>query len=159
MSIDGVGKTNEYIRNPSVWEVTLENLKKYYDIIDNKKHKCFLTNQISHTVSLYNVYYLTDFLNYMDTNFPKLNVWVNLVYFPEYLSVNNCPSKLREKTLEKLKTEKYPERYKSDVDSIINLLENSNVNNDKLINFTNLQDLYRNVIIDDFIPEIKELLC
>jgi len=90
-SIDGVGEQFEYIRSGAVWDEVWENFNHF------KSHK-FLNIQICHTVSLFNVYYLNDFVETFDGN----NIYFNLLHFPRQYCVRNMPDSSKDKVREKI---------------------------------------------------------
>lgn len=84
-SIDGIGPQFEYQRFPAVWSVVENNLLRLL----NTKHRV----QICLSVSMFNVYYLTEYLDYFATK--NIEVWVNIVYTPQDLCVQHLPNDVK----------------------------------------------------------------
>jgi hypothetical protein len=103
-SIDGTGPVLEYVRFPSKWNVIKNNFEvaRNYMKYDNVK---ILVNI---TVNMLNVFYLTDLLDYLETQFfeyPYYKEWpynINLLYYPEELRIDFIPPDLRDPIIEKI---------------------------------------------------------
>ena len=110
MSIDGVGKHFEYIRWPANWDTCYTNIKRY------QENMAQLPNgqlSISHTVSLYNVFYLPEFVIWcIKERLPKPHL--NTVYFPPEYRLNNLP-----KTVKQAVTDKLSRFKNSDINSAV----------------------------------------
>ncbi len=89
VSIDGVGKVNDYIRNPSDWNVTKDILNKFDRLATDHKH---IFVNIHSTVQVYNINYLTDIYDYL-SGFKSINPepFLNILNHPEYLNIKNLP--------------------------------------------------------------------
>lgn len=98
LSIDGTGKVYEYTRWPGNWSEVYDNIKTY-----QKKQKLYSNFQISisHTLSIFNVLYIDDFLKWCrDEQLPK--PYVGMVFRPEYYSVSILDKKTKEYLSNKL---------------------------------------------------------
>jgi len=93
-SIDDLYERNDYIRTGSSWSIIESNLEKVRKIP-------WLNTSICQTVSWLNVYYVDDFVGYM--NDKGLHTHLNFVYDPKFLSVQVLPNVLKNKVLEKSK--------------------------------------------------------
>jgi len=95
LSIDQFGKKYEYIRFPAVWAEVYDNIKKY----QSKQADNFKLS-ISHTVSIFNVLYLNDFLLWCyKEKLPR--PYLGMVESPSQYNIKNLPN-LTKKTVEKL---------------------------------------------------------
>lgn len=66
LSIDGVGDRFDYLRYPLKWNQVEDNIKKLInEPLDNIKF------HINHTVTPLNIYYYDEFLDWVDSTFPK----------------------------------------------------------------------------------------
>lgn len=90
-SIDGIFNKFEYIRSGAVWDEVWENFNHF------KSHE-FLSIQICHTVSIFNVYYLEEFVN----QFEGTNIYFNLLHFPRQYCIRNMPDYCKERVREKI---------------------------------------------------------
>ena len=94
VSIDGVGKTQEYIRYPSKWSIIEKNLLSLTKI---KNDKMILT--ISTCVQIYNIFTLIDLMKwYVHFTFKppdilQMGLMLNLVYDPSRLNIKNLNDK------------------------------------------------------------------
>ena len=92
LSIDSTGDKFEYLRWPAKWDQVYENIKKY------QMYQADHTNiqlSISHTVSILNVYYVEEFLEWIATeNLP--NPYLGLVARPDYFNITTLPYRVKE---------------------------------------------------------------
>jgi len=120
VSLDGFGDLNHYIRWPSNWQTTIDNVRY---LVDQKHYVCFNT-----TVSMYNVADLYELLAFFDQEFPGTLVhcqmaegWTSPLNFTDSESV-----------IENLSQIKNLQCYQNDwslssfIDSIIKYFENPN---------------------------------
>tara|TARA_B100001109_G_C18824715_1_gene456353 strand:- start:33 stop:1238 length:1206 start_codon:yes stop_codon:yes gene_type:complete len=103
-SIDGILDRFEYMRFPANWREVLHNMNTIKQI---EKFEV----KICHTVSILNVWYMKEFLDY----FIKWDYYLNIVHGPDHYNVKNLPTDIKE-----LITEKYKEFPK--VDKIIDYM-------------------------------------
>lgn len=102
-SLDGVGKINDYIRNPSKWAVAERNL----DLLD--KIEGNITVWIAATIQIYNIYYLTDFLKWrIEKNFARVNniprapfLTTHPLHTPKHFSIKALPPQVKIMVAEK----------------------------------------------------------
>jgi radical SAM protein with 4Fe4S-binding SPASM domain len=91
ISVDDLGPRLEYERYPTEWDVIQENITKFIEL--RKTHNnLFLT--LCPTVSAFNVYYLTDYLEWAKTL--GIYTYYNILHYPPSHSVKNLPDKLKE---------------------------------------------------------------
>lgn len=93
VSIDGIGKVNDYIRYPSKWKTIDENLE-FLDL--NGSNYNITELMISTTVQLNNILHLHELFDYLK-KFKQIKQIPNLIllFFPECLQANLLPKKLR----------------------------------------------------------------
>jgi pyruvate-formate lyase-activating enzyme len=92
ISIDGIGKKDEYIRTGTVWQKKKENIKKLmrsYNI------------GFEITVQTLNVGYLDQIQGYLKDHYKKQSPLSNILVTPEYFSVDCLPSDLKKYYLNK----------------------------------------------------------
>ncbi len=152
VSIESIGKQNDYIRFPSDWQKIEDNLEHIKDSCDNVKLEFSITWQI------YNLFSITDIWD----KFPNTGS-VRTLSSPEYLDIKILPEKLKQKALEHL--ESYPsrsERISNQIESMIEYLK-SNMNYQdkenliKFKNYTKSCDQIRGTSFRDTFPELSEL--
>lgn len=92
VSLDGIGRLDDYIRYPSDFSVIHNNLK-YLD--QNNKALHLSEILISSTVQMNNIFHLADFFDYLEQfKFVRKVPNFILLHFPEYLQVNCLPRSL-----------------------------------------------------------------
>ena len=103
MSIDAYGDRAEYIRNGVKWNTIAKNIKEISEISENNSN---INYHFSVTVSLLNVYTITDLHRYLYENgYTRTvdNILLNVLFGPSYYELRNLPIELKEKTKEKIK--------------------------------------------------------
>jgi sulfatase maturation enzyme AslB (radical SAM superfamily) len=96
-SIDAVGKPFEYIRSGACWETVHSNLQQILMLsADNIKVK------ISPVLSILNIWFIDELYQYAQQH--NLEVVLNVLTGPDYLSLNVLPDDLKLLALEKLKS-------------------------------------------------------
>jgi len=85
-SIDGVGSQFEYIRNPAKWHTVNDHLHRLQAL--NMPN---LRIDICYTVSIFNIYYMDQILDWQQAEFPDIPVYYNHVYTPQHLSCKVLP--------------------------------------------------------------------
>lgn len=151
-SIDGIGKTLEYIRTP----VKFDTINTTVPIYHNLSMRDF--SEISFTLQSYNLFNLQDTVEWAE----KLGITVRpeILRFPEWASVRSIPLDIRRKEIERLMVST-----KDTISSkrIIPVLEQ--LYNDKeeynplhLARATKRFDVVRNQHIKDYIPVIWNII-
>lgn len=99
-SIDDIGKRFEYIRHPAIWEI-LEN--NFYNMLKTK-----LNVSICFTLSIYNILYFDEFINWFNTlNLSQDKLFINILHSPIYLKPSSLPNSVKNRLLEKYKDSNY----------------------------------------------------
>lgn len=80
VSMDGIGDRFEYLRFPAKWSDIDKNLKFYKDLQASAVPQLELT--IMHTLSLFNIGYVKEMLDYADLQ--NLPIFLNLLEFPKH---------------------------------------------------------------------------
>lgn len=142
-SIDGTGKTVEYIRHPVKWKSIEENMK-IYDSIAN-------TSSINFAFQAYNVHNVKEFYEWTRTINKDTVLNIERVNNPQWDNISVLP-------------EEYIKHHLSGIEhnAIKHVLTNSSKRNiieyDRFIKHTKILDNSRNQHIKDYIPEIWELI-
>lgn len=98
MSIDAIGRKNDYIRQGSKWENIEENLFKF---IDYSKNHSNILPLVCGTIMTLNVYYVDEFFEYFNTRKIPLSMQ-NRVYDKKEYNISYIPRPIKEKIKEKL---------------------------------------------------------
>lgn len=91
ISVDDIGPRLEYERYPTEWDTIKDNISKFIEL-RNTNSNLFLT--FCPTVSIFNVYYLSEFLDWVKTM--ELPTYYNILHYPPSHSIKNLPDKLKE---------------------------------------------------------------
>jgi sulfatase maturation enzyme AslB (radical SAM superfamily) len=104
-SIDGFGRTTEYIRRPSKWTEITKNLKKLNDNFDNWKIKWATVSCTTQILNVLNVHELFQYIREAGldrfTPIPQLMP----LFYPDYFSVQVLPAAAKAVARERLKAE------------------------------------------------------
>jgi hypothetical protein len=139
-SIDGINKVGEYIRKGFKQNIFNNNLKYFKDYV---KH-------LNITLQVYNIYDMPNIYNYAKDN--KINIIINHLNEPSYLSVSILDKKERENILNYYKNHDF---HNKDIEaSLIN--ETINTNDIKnFIEYTDNLDSLWKIDIKKNIPELN----
>tara|TARA_Y100000591_G_scaffold229702_1_gene200680 strand:+ start:89 stop:784 length:696 start_codon:yes stop_codon:yes gene_type:complete len=84
-SIDGIGRTNDYIRWGSNWDVIEYNLNKFREVADVS---------LGPTVQVMNILEHDTYIEYAQAN--NLEIFDNLLMTPDCLHIKNAPQKMKD---------------------------------------------------------------
>lgn len=143
ISIDDIKERFEYQRYPAKWSEIEQNIKKFRDNCSTN-----VNINLYCTVSLYNIFYVDEFIKYNAEKF-KLPLRFNLVHYPETMSIKNLPDKIKSIVLSKINNLSKEELSYIEkgfhIDNILNFMLESSTNNfEKFLETTNKHDAYRN---------------
>jgi sulfatase maturation enzyme AslB (radical SAM superfamily) len=154
-SIDGVGKTNEYLRYPSRWADIEHNVKKFR-ILANA------TFQISFTVQSFNLLDIKNIIDFSNEN--KIHLKLNLLYIPKYLRLHVLPKGILQRALDLINqiedsavihvTNFY--EIKTQIQSALENPQTSEQELVQLIGVIGKRDAYRKTNIKNYLPEIAK---
>lgn len=137
-SIDGIGKTLEYIRYPANFKSVEKNIKLYEDIA--------MHSTISFSLQAYNLHNLKDFMDWATSI--GVNVRINMVEQPVWDSIYVLPKIYRDRYLKQINTNITNHLLHVDTEySIIDFIRN-----------TKILDNSRNQHIKDYIQEVWYLI-
>lgn len=130
-SIDDYGERAEYIREGTDWPTVEHNIRLI------RKECPHVKLEMNTTVSVLNVYTLTDLIDYVTENklFTGEPHFYNLIN-PSYYSIDIIEDK--QPLLDKLKQKRYDTLIQNQLDKVILFVENSVHNPEALIEFNNL---------------------
>ena len=135
VSIDAYGEKNNWIRSPSNWTKIEKNMETLLKFPGNVKVS------INCTVSVYNILYLSELINWSCNIAKKLNTNIPIIHFdllhhPFFQQISVLPFSLKEEAIDRLnhvkkKGELFPIKI-TDVNSLIQLLKNSLQEDEKI---------------------------
>jgi MoaA/NifB/PqqE/SkfB family radical SAM enzyme len=98
LSIDGIGKINDYFRSGSEFDKIEKNLEYFYSLFDRRQNKNTLIS-ISTTVNTYNVNLLNELDAYFSEKYPKFQLTKHCLRSPEPLAINNMPDEYKQQVM------------------------------------------------------------
>jgi len=137
ISIDDLGERLEYERYPTEWTVVQDNIKKFIEL-KSRHDNLFLT--LCPTVSVFNVYYLPDYLEWAKTM--NMFTYYNILHYPPSHSIKNLPDALKEIVSERLTA--------SEFDIVKNFLHLECEGQDLIKEFINKNNVLDNFRVQNF---------
>lgn len=164
VSIDGIGKINDYIRFPSKWKTIESNLRKLNSAGSN------FNVWIAHTVNALNIYNLPDFLKWIsDQNFKNIgSVWqpiasLHPLHSPHFLNINLFPKEIKDNIKNKFDNFIF-DRHQKEANDLLTFYLNFMLTNDncksypKFLEYNNKLDEIRDQKLKDYIPDLYNLI-
>jgi len=151
LSIDGLRKEFEYNRWPAKWSDVVLHIGMYLNEIAKNKN---LKISVSHSVSIFTVYYLPEFLNWCRKhNLP--DPWLGLVSNPIYYDITVLPDEAKQAIDKKFDMFDLPQ-----LESIRQAMwaKDNSSQLDKFIKHVKILDTQRNQNFTDVFPELYQLL-
>lgn len=162
VSIDGVGRVNDYIRYPADWKTVIAN----FDTLREQQNvKCWFTS----TIMIYNVYYLPELIEWVLEKNPHGNFFnsinLHLLRHPSSLCIQNLPVPVKYKVASKLNSwanslgGHHSQTIKTLVDGYIEfMLERDTENFERFIHVSKILDKSRNQDLKTQLPELYDLI-
>jgi len=97
-SLDDIYERAEYARHGHSFDSIVENLKTAISELDSNKIKL----RVHNTVGLMNIYYLTEFIEFMETEFPEISYGFSPLDTPAILNVKNLSPRIKSEIFVKL---------------------------------------------------------
>ena len=146
LSIDDLEGRNEYMRYPSKWDNTVEQYHWFKELGERYEN---INTTICQTVSILNIYYLSEFYEY----FNGTQISCNFVTNPMYYDPAILPQDIKDTIINKYKGEVF-------YDTIKNYLSIDNRDRTLLQFFdvTNRQDVLRKESYKETFPEFYDLI-
>jgi len=91
LSIDGYKDLNNFVRNDTVWEDLVSNLKRFNEYINQRGNKSTFIS-INFVVHLYNANKIHELQTWIKHNFPKFNIEITALVTPKFLSLVHAPA-------------------------------------------------------------------
>lgn len=151
LSIDGIGKSFEYMRYPAKWDDVLKIIQKYYELDLNNEN---ISVNFCYTVSTFNIWDIPEFDKFISDTFPGLGIYYNMLFYPEKFNIRNIPDSAKRKVADKLLT------YSTKMNDITNMLEGEMDSREyKLfLDTVDLHDKYRDNYFKESFPEWHSIL-
>ena len=156
-SIDAVGKRAEYIRYPSNWKQITSNIELF------KKSCVTWDMHFAPTISILNIFYLDELVDYCNKNNYELR-FTNILHGPDCFNIINLPNNYKELAVVKLKAIENKncfERYGGDpISEVENYIYSKEFDLDRLRALrTNLvkSDNVRKIEYKNYLPILEEI--
>lgn len=146
LSIDGTREQYEYIRWPAKWNAVNDVINAY---VNKQQTVPNLKLSISHTVSIFNVYYLPEFFKWCLKN--KLGKpYIGLVNDPVAYNIRSLPSVIKEKISEKISRFKF--------ENVVSYMYEMDSSDEFKWEYIELLDHQRSQTFEVTFPEFYQLL-
>ena len=146
LSIDGTVDQFEYLRWPAKWPAVEDNILRYISLRDQINN---LQLSISHTVSIFNVYYLPEFIKWCLQN--RLGKpYLGLVADPSVYNIRSLPISVKDKVTEKIS------RFK--LENVVSYMYEQDLTADANWVITELLDQQREQSFSNTFPEFYQIL-
>lgn len=155
LSIDGIGSVYEYLRHPGKWDVVLNNIQNYYLFVDR------INLQINVTIGWLNALDLPKLHSLIYSEFPKFNIWNNLIHNPTHMTLWAAPVRLKKQIERKWKKFNWDQKYIETIESLINYMNSKDITIEehlKNLEVLNKTDKFRKENLEIAIPDISKLL-
>ena len=148
-SIDDVGSRFEYQRTNAQWNEVCENIAKFRAM---RERNLNMTLQVCCTINVFNVMYLEDVAQWIDTQDFDFVYW-NMLHDAYYFSIGTLPAKAKTVATDRLRTANIPEKFRVEFDRIIEFMNNGASLDGQLLRMK-IEDLdfKRQQRLGDFLP-------
>lgn len=156
-SLDGVNKYYHYIRWPGQWDKVEKNILSYTKDLP-KEVSAIISSGVNTTVSILNVYYVDEIFDKLSQLIEPNELAHTTVHEPQYYSILNIPERCKLIIAEKLARSLH---YNTRFSSIVSYMFSKKCNYkiwDEFVLWTEKKDKYRNVSIQDYLPEFYNII-
>jgi MoaA/NifB/PqqE/SkfB family radical SAM enzyme len=122
-SIDDLRQRFEYQRKNAVWNEVVSNIDRFAELKG-------LSKSIICAVSMFNILYLSEILEYFDQRWPEIPVTTTVVYHHYYNSMLYAPERLKKEAIRRLQSRSYLEKTQQQVEQVIATM-NQNPSNEQ----------------------------
>ncbi|GIV33320.1 MAG: hypothetical protein KatS3mg031_0855 [Chitinophagales bacterium] len=163
-SIDDIEKRFEYQRKGAKWEEAVQNMQSYLAHGGSTKADAPIECKICCTISIFNIFYLPELLDWIDTHLPGMRVYLNLLHGPYALSVRNLPGQVKTHVISKIagyrpRTLQFQEKATRTLDNVVEFLNlPPNVPFTECLKEIKRGDIYRKESFEEVFPEMHKLL-
>jgi MoaA/NifB/PqqE/SkfB family radical SAM enzyme len=137
-SIDDLGPRFEYQRTNAIWSEVESNIARFRELRRNYSN---IQLQVCSTVNVFNVYYLEELAQWIDTQDFDFVYW-NMMHEAYYFSINTLPESAKQQISLQLQSAQVSPRHREELDRIANFM-NSGASLDGFILRMKIADLDR----------------
>ncbi len=154
-SIDDIGARFEYQRSNAKWSEVQENIERFKDLRVRYPN---IQLQVCSTVNIFNVYYIEELANWIDTQDFDFVYW-NIMHEAAYFSIATLANNVKRAVINRLITAPVSARHKKEFVNIIDFMNNSkqDMSNEMLEKIREL-DTRRNESLVLVEPEFAKLI-
>jgi MoaA/NifB/PqqE/SkfB family radical SAM enzyme len=154
-SIDDIDQRFEYQRTNAVWTEVQNNIQKFYAMRERNKN---ITLQVCSTVNVFNVMYLEDLANWIDSQSFDFVYW-NMLHEAWYLSIGTLPEKAKEQAKQRLRDAVVSDRHRAEFDRMIEFIDRGASMDGQILRMK-IEDLdfKRKQNLRDFLPELANAI-
>ena len=154
-SIDDVGARFEYQRTNAVWTEVCENIARFRDMRDRNLN---MSLQVCCTINVFNVMYLEDVAQWIDTQDFDFVYW-NMLHDAYYFSIGTMPVTAKHMVTARLQQAQIPEKFRPEIDRVIEFMNNGASLDGHLLQ-TKIKDLdfKRQQRLADYLPELARAI-
>lgn len=161
-SIDDIGPRFEYQRKGGVWKEVEANLKSAWATF-NSPGFGHVEMKICCTVSMFNAYYLPEFFDYFNREFPGLKIFFNYLFDPTRLCVQILPDAEKQVVVDRIRgiTPNFDLRGEDGklIENIITYIQYREQRPfDEFFHLVNRHDVYRSESFPEVFPEFWDLI-
>jgi MoaA/NifB/PqqE/SkfB family radical SAM enzyme len=154
-SIDDVGDRFEYQRSNAQWIEVTNNIKKFSDI---KKRNNNIRLQVCSTVSVFNVLYLEELAQWIDTQDFDFVYW-NIMHEAYYFSISTMPESAKLAVAQRLQSAQVRDHHKKEFENIVDfMMAGASLDGDILRMRLADLDRKRNQNLSQIQPELAKLI-
>ncbi len=155
LSLDDIGPRYEYQRSNGIWSTVLSNLDKFKQL--QARHGN-IELEACCTVSIYNVLYLVEILDWLHTQSLDF-VQINFLHYSPMLSIANLPQAIKDQIANWLTTANQTTNHK-EISVVIDFMRQGSSRHDMLdtLAYMNYVDQLRSTNLWDSSPELAKML-
>jgi MoaA/NifB/PqqE/SkfB family radical SAM enzyme len=154
-SIDDIGSRFEYQRTNANWNEVCENIEKFRAM---RERNLNMTLQVCCTINAFNVMYLEDVAQWIDTQDFDFVYW-NMLHDAYYFSISTLPAEAKRVATERLRAANIPAKFRAEFDRVIDFMNNGASLDGQLLRMK-IEDLdfKRQQRLGDYLPELAQAI-
>jgi MoaA/NifB/PqqE/SkfB family radical SAM enzyme len=154
-SIDDVGQRFEYQRTNAQWNEVCMNIEKFRDM---RERNLNMSLQVCCTINVFNVMYLEDVAQWIDTQDFDFVYW-NMLHDAYYFSIGTMPTEAKAVATQRLQQANIPSKFRDEFDRIIDFMNNGASLDGQLLRMK-IEDLdfKRQQRLGDFLPDLARAI-
>jgi MoaA/NifB/PqqE/SkfB family radical SAM enzyme len=154
-SIDDVGARFEYQRSNAVWTEVCDNIARFRSMRDRNLN---MSLQVCCTVNVFNVMYLEDVAQWIDTQDFDFVYW-NMLHDAYYFSIGTMPTAAKHVATARLQHANIPEKFQGEFSRIVDFMNNGASLDGQLLRIK-IEDLdfKRKQRLVDYLPELAHAI-